>query len=62
MAPRWLLVGGKARKPAAVPSTESAKCLPEKSVLDPLELELQMAVSCHVSAGNWIWVLWKSSQ
>jgi hypothetical protein len=29
-------------------------------VLDPLELELQTVVSCHVNAGNRTWVLWKS--
>ena len=29
---------------------------------DPLELELQIVVSCHVGAGNSTWVFWKSSQ
>ena len=28
---------------------------------DPLDLELQMVVSCHVGAGNWTHVFWKSS-
>lgn len=28
----------------------------------PQELELQIAVSCHVGAENWTWVLLKSSQ
>jgi hypothetical protein len=27
-----------------------------------LERGLQMAVRCHVGAGNWTWVLWKNSQ
>ena len=31
-------------------------------VSDPLKLELQTVVSCHVGAGNQIWILWKSSQ
>ena len=31
-------------------------------VSDPLGLELQTVVSCHVGAGNWIPVLWKSNQ
>lgn len=31
-------------------------------VLDPLELDLQTIMSCYVGAGNWILVLWKSSQ
>ena len=29
----------------------------QKEVLGSLELELQMVVSCHVVAGNQIWVL-----
>jgi hypothetical protein len=33
-----------------------------EEVLDPQELELQMVVSCHVGAGNKIWVLCKSSK
>lgn len=28
----------------------------ETVVFDPLKLELQMVISCHVSARNWIWV------
>ena len=28
-------------------------------MLDPLELELQTGVSCHVGAGNWTWILWQ---
>lgn len=32
----------------------------QKRVLNPLGLEFQTAVS-HVGAGNWIWILWKSS-
>ena len=31
-------------------------------VSEALELELQTGVSCHVGAGNWTRVLWKSSQ
>lgn len=27
----------------------------------PVELELETVVSCHLSAGDWTWVLWKSS-
>jgi hypothetical protein len=34
----------------------------EEGVLDPLELELQMVVSCYMGSGNLIQVLWKSSQ
>lgn len=34
----------------------------QKRALDPLELELRMVASHHVSAGNQIWVLCKSSQ
>jgi hypothetical protein len=26
-------------------------------ILDPLELELEMVVSCHLGAGNGTWVL-----
>lgn len=33
----------------------------QQRALDPLELELQLAVSCHEGAGNWM-VLCKSSQ
>jgi len=33
-----------------------------KKALYLWELELQMAVSLHVAAGNWTWILWKSSQ
>lgn len=32
------------------------------NVSNPPELELETAVSCHVNAGNWTQVLWKSSQ
>ncbi|CAO2579474.1 hypothetical protein LEMLEM_LOCUS1012 [Lemmus lemmus] len=31
-------------------------------VSDPLKLDLQTVVSCHVGAGNRTWVLWKSCQ
>jgi hypothetical protein len=31
-------------------------------VTDSLKLEIQIAVSCHVGAGNQTLVLWKSSQ
>jgi hypothetical protein len=31
-------------------------------VSDPMELELQSVVSCHVGAGNWTQDLWKSGQ
>lgn len=34
----------------------------QKRVSDPLRLELQMVVSCHMDSGNWAWVLCKSSQ
>jgi hypothetical protein len=34
----------------------------QKRAWDPLELELQMALSCHVGSGNWTWVPWESSQ
>jgi hypothetical protein len=34
----------------------------QKRVLDPLELELQTAVSHHVGAGTYIYVLRKNSQ
>ena len=30
--------------------------------LDVLELKLQVGMSCHMAAGNEIWILWKSSQ
>ena len=30
--------------------------------MDPLELELRVAVSCNVGAGNLTQVLWRSSQ
>ena len=30
-------------------------------VSDPMELESQTVVSCHVGAGNWTRVLWKNS-
>lgn len=33
----------------------------QEKVLGPLELDLQMVVSCHVGAGNWTRVLWKSA-
>ena len=36
-------------------------CRGQKEVLDPLELELWMVVSCHVGAGNRTQVLCKSS-
>jgi hypothetical protein len=29
-------------------------------MLDPLELELERVVRCHVGIGNLIWLLWKS--
>jgi hypothetical protein len=31
-------------------------------VLNSLGLELQIVVSCHVRAGNWTLVLWKSNR
>ena len=31
-------------------------------VLDPLELDLQIVVSCHMGAGNESRILWQSSQ
>jgi hypothetical protein len=34
----------------------------QKTVVDPLELRLQMTVSSHVGAENQTQVLWKSSQ
>ena len=34
----------------------------QKRTSDPLELELQMFVSCHVGAGNEIWFICKGSQ
>lgn len=37
-------------------------CKGQKRVLETLELELQMVVSCHVPVGKQMWVLWKSSQ
>lgn len=33
-----------------------------KRVSDPLKLELQIGVDCHVSAGNQTWALYKSSK
>lgn len=33
----------------------------EERALDPLELKLQMAVTLHIGAGNWIWMLCKNS-
>jgi hypothetical protein len=32
------------------------------SVLDPVELELQTVMSCHVGAENWTQDLWKINQ
>jgi hypothetical protein len=29
----------------------------EQAILDPLEVELQMIVSCHVGSRKWTWVL-----
>jgi hypothetical protein len=37
-------------------------CESQKRVLDRMELELQMFVSCHVGVGNQTCVFWKSSQ
>jgi hypothetical protein len=34
----------------------------QERMLDALELELQAGVSCHMGAGNQIWVLCKSSK
>lgn len=31
----------------------------QKKVTDLLELELQMAVNYHSSAGNWTWASWE---
>ena len=36
-------------------------CGGQKRALDPLELELKMAMSYHVGAGNQTWVLCKGS-
>lgn len=33
----------------------------KKVALNPLEFALQIVVSCHVGAGNKIWVFYKSS-
>lgn len=33
----------------------------QKRVLDSLELELKMVMSYHEDAGNWMWILCKSS-
>jgi hypothetical protein len=33
-----------------------------KTVLDPLQLELQTVVNCYVGAGNPIWILWTTNQ
>ena len=30
-----------------------------KGVSDPMELELQLVVTLHVGAGNWIQVIWR---
>jgi hypothetical protein len=32
------------------------------TLLDPLEMELQNVMSCHMDTGNWTWVLWKINQ
>lgn len=43
--------------------TQSLRLSPgQKSVMDPLELELQTIVSHHVGAGNTVQVVCKSSQ
>lgn len=34
----------------------------QERAVGALDLELQPAVSCHVSAGNGTWVFWKNSQ
>lgn len=34
----------------------------QKSVSNPLELELNMIMSGHVGSGNQTWFLWKSNQ
>lgn len=34
----------------------------QKRVLDSTGFDLQTALSHHVSAGSWTWVIWKSSQ
>lgn len=39
-----------------------SSCRGQRRVTDPLILELQKAVSCHVSAGDRKLVLWWSSQ
>lgn len=36
------------------------RCLGRPKESDPLKLELQVVVSCHVGAGNQNLVLWKS--
>lgn len=37
-------------------------CRDQKRALTPLDLEPQVAVSCHMEAGNWIRVLSKISK
>ena len=34
----------------------------QRKAPDPVELESQLGITCHVGAGNWIWVLCQSSQ
>lgn len=34
----------------------------QKSVSDPLELELNMIMSGHMGSGNQTWFLWKNNQ
>ncbi|KAM7335920.1 hypothetical protein ACRRTK_004413 [Alexandromys fortis] len=34
----------------------------QKGELDPVGLELQMVLNCHVGAENRTWILWKRSQ
>lgn len=52
---------------SCLPGCLCTMCVPgvsggQKQALDPLELELQMFVNCHVDARNQTWVLRKSSQ
>ena len=37
-------------------------CGGQKKALDPLELELQMVVSCHADSGDEMWILFKNSK
>lgn len=36
------------------------RCVPYTKALDPLELELETILSCHVGSGDQMWALWKN--